>query len=328
MADQHIGYPGSVNASQLASWMPNVAAAQYSVEGLFDGQVVTNAIGSRGVTVKPGIIIGDGIMDVFESNTTLNLGAVSAGSPDRWDMVVLRRTWSATPGASTSIYTIIPGGPNKTLPARNNNKGVLSDQPMALCRVKAGSSDVQEIIDLRVWASNGGVTAVHDLVMTYLDQIGTHLTINGNVWVKNVAANGGSTYWTLSGGANRVMLGGVGASLSGSVSAGGGLYSIQGGTVVQKSDGSGYARITWPRPFANGVLTVVAMDGDDWAGGGSCMFAGAGRSDVFGASGYGSKTDWVYAVKNQPMSDDGIGTARIARVANFWHRINYIVIGF
>ena len=130
MADQHIGYPGTVNSAQLANWMPNVAAAQYSVEGLTHAQVVTNAIGSRGVTVKAGTVIGDGIMDVFENDTNLNLGSVASGSPDRWDMIVLRRTWSATVGASTSIYTVIPGGPNKSLPSRNNNKGVLSDQPI------------------------------------------------------------------------------------------------------------------------------------------------------------------------------------------------------
>lgn len=239
MADQHIGYPGSVNASQLASWMPNVAAAQYSVEGLFDGQVVTNNVGDRGVTVKPGTIIGDGIMDVFTGNTNLNFGSVASGSPDRWDMVVLRRTWNATVGASTSIYTIIPGGPNKTLPARNNNKGVLSDQPMALCRIKAGSTAVQEIIDLRCWASNGGVVAVHELVMTYLDQVGTSVIINGKEWCKIVSSDSSSTYWALRDDQTIVQEGFV--FLGPTNSAGDGSYNFS-------------------TPFPNGVKSIQITD--------------------------------------------------------------------
>lgn len=327
MADQHIGYPGTVNSAQLANWMPNVAAAHYSVEGLTHAQVVTNAIGSRGVTVKKGTVMGDGIMDIFENDTNLNFGSVATGSPDRWDMVVLRRTWSATVGASTSIYTIIPGGPNKSLPSRNNNKGVLSDQPIALCRIKAGNANVQEIIDLRCWASNGGVVAVNDLVMNYLDQIGTSLNINGKQWVKIVSANSASTSWVALTTQGTIDLGGVGSSLTGGVNVNKD-FIVQAGTISQKTDSAGYGRVTWDTPFPNGCLAVVGFDGDDWAGTGSLLVASAGRSDVFGPSGYGGKNDWVYAIKIQPMSENGSGSARISRKANFQHRINYIAIGW
>jgi len=327
MADQHIGYPGTVNSAQLANWMPNVAAAQYSVEGLTDAQVVTNAIGSRGVTVKKGTVIGDGIMDVFENDTNLNLGSVATGSPDRWDMVVLRRTWSATVGASTSIYTVIPGGPNKTLPARNNNKGVLSDQPIALCRVKAGNSNVQEIVDLRCWASNGGVQAVSELVMSYLDGPGSDLLINGQTWARVVAANGTSVAWSRIAQQGSIDLFGVGNSFTGGVNDSK-AFLIQAGTWVATSDANGYSRLTFPKPFPNGCLFVAGFDGDDWTGGGSLLIASAGRENVFGKSGIGGKSDWVYATKLQPAADDGVGSLRIARAGGKVHRLNWIAIGW
>ena len=89
MADQHIGYPGSVNAAQLADWMPNVAAAQYSVAGTNDAKAIIGA-GTRAVTIKAGTVIGDGILDVFENDTTVNLTSVPSG--DRWDMICLLYT--------------------------------------------------------------------------------------------------------------------------------------------------------------------------------------------------------------------------------------------
>ena len=185
MADQHIGYPGSVGSSALANWLTNMVA-QYSVEGPNDCKVVITA-GDRAIQVKAGTIIGDGIMDVFENATPLTLGTISSG--DRWDMVVLRRTWSATPGASTSVFTVIPGNANRALPTRTNNKGVVTDQPVALCRVRAGQTAVQEVVDLRVWAHNGGAFAVDELVKDYLTEAGTDIVINTTRWIRGVVAS-------------------------------------------------------------------------------------------------------------------------------------------
>lgn len=182
MADQHIGYPGSVGSTALATWLTN-QLAQYSVEGPNDCKVVTTG-GTRGILVGPGTIFGDAIQDVFESATPLTLASVSSG--DRWDMVVLRRTWSATPGASTSVFTVIQGSSNKALPTRLNNKGVQADQPIALCRVSAGQSTVQEIVDLRVWAANGGAVAVDPLVKDYLTEPGTTLRIGNTRWIRQI----------------------------------------------------------------------------------------------------------------------------------------------
>lgn len=324
MVDKHIGYPGTVNSAELAKWMPNVASCQYSVEGPSDAKVVTSDVGVRGLIIRSGTVIGDGIMDIFEADTPMNLAAVTTGS--RWDMIVLRRTWSATVGTSTSIYTAIQGNANKTLPARNNNKGVISDQPIALCRVDAGKNAVQEIIDLRCWAHNGGVYAKSDLVRSYLYEPGTHLTIEGVSWVRRVA-NGltaDGEVWLQVGSVSAMNLFANGIGILGN--AGGNMFFTQAGSQVTKSDAQGYARITFPKPFPNGLLFVGGFNGDDWAtGGGGIHFAsaGTGANNTFGQAGLGSKTEWVYATLGQSPS-----TLIVGRKANLLHRINWIAIGW
>jgi hypothetical protein len=281
MADQHIGYPGTVGATQLANWMPNVASAQYSVDGPLDCKVTTNTVGDRGVTVAAGTIIGDGILDVFEGSTNLNFGSVSSGSPDRWDMVVLRRTWSSTPGASTSIFTIIPGGPNRSLPSRNNNKGVIADQPIALCRIKAGQTAVQEVVDLRCWAHNGGVVALDDLVMSYLDQPGTQLTIERDSWVRTVTASGttNTAGWARDTGLDSIALFGRGSQAPNNANPGDqtmNQFLVQCGFSYITSDSNGFCRLTFPKPFPNGLIHCsVSGANDDMFNDINCVPAGA-----------------------------------------------------
>jgi len=322
MADQHVGFPGSVNSAQLSLWVPNVGVGQYHVEGLEDARVVTNAVGDRGVFVKPGRVIGDGIMDVFESNTQLNFASVSTGSPDRWDMVVLRRLWNATPGSSTSTYTIITGGPNRSLPARNNNKGVLADQPIALCRIKAGSTTVQEIVDLRCWAHNAGMVALDKLVMSYQDQIGTTIDINGETWCYRVVQSGStlSTEWKMLTKIDHIQLGplyagGLYGSIPNDIS-----FQIQAGTIVQNADQSGYARITFPAPFPNGLLTVLITNGDSAASNGA-MFPVEGNELLWGPSGIGDKNSVVYTC----LVFNG---SSYRPTPGLHHRINWLAIGW
>jgi hypothetical protein len=323
MADQHIGYPGSVNAAELADWMPNVAAAQYSVDGPNDAKVIVGS-GTRAVTVKAGTIIGDGIMDVFESDTTLTLASVASG--DRWDMIVLRRTWNATPGASTSVYTVVTGGPNKTLPSRNTNRGVLADQPIALVRVRSGQNTVQEIVDLRVWAHNGGVYGVDELVKNYLDQPGTHLTVNSTSWVRMISPSttSNSAAWIQTGSIGAINLWGNTTGLDGGTPAGGSLFLIQAGTTVNTSDNSGYSRITWPRPFPNGLLTVMAFNGDEHSTG-NILYASSGEWP-WPTEGFGTRVSWVYSC--MAATEGGSGPINRNGGANKLHRINWIAIGW
>lgn len=263
MADTSYGYPGSVNAAALADWLPNVAAAQYSVAGANDAKVTVGS-GDRGISIRSGTVIGDGILDIFNSNTTLNLAAVASGS--RWDMIVLRRTWSSTPGASTSVYTIIQGSATKGLPARNNNKGVQSDQPIALCRVQSGSSTVQEIVDLRCWAHNGGLYAKDDLVKGYLDEPGTELTIGDKKWIRTVSngTTSDSVSWIEAFGLTAVNLYNRGSQMRGNPAVSGTKgFLMQAGESLVTTDSVGFARFYWPTPFPNGVLTVQLQPADD-----------------------------------------------------------------
>lgn len=320
MADQHIGYPGSVDAKQLATWMPNIAGAQYSVEGPSDAKVIVSDVGARGIVVKKGIVCGDGIMDIFENDLPMNLNGVVSG--DRWDMIVLRRTWNATPGSSTSVYAIIEGNSNKSLPPRNNDKGVISDQPIALCRVSANQNAVQEIVDLRCWAHNGGVYAKEDLVRSYIDQPGSHVTIGNDIWVRKVSngATSDSDAWLRVGNLSAMNLFGINSQLDGDSTAAT-LFFAQAGTTVNVTDGAGYARLTWPQAFPNGLLTVVAMNGDDGASG-ATYFSSAGYNNAHKASGAGTKKDWVYAVIAENANGNQI------KQPNRVHRINWIAIGW
>lgn len=326
MVDSHLGYPGSMNSADLALWAPNVGAAQYSVEAANDGKVVGNSIGDRGVTVKAGKIMGDGVMDLFGSDTNLNFAAVTPGSPDRWDMVVLRRTWNATPGASTSVYTIIQGNTNRSLPSRNTLRGVVTDQPMALCRIKADNTQVQEIVDLRCWAHNGGVYALDDLVKSYLDHPGTHLTIKGQTWIRRIVAGTGTNtdVWTKTGDIEGINLLGVAGPLYGAGGMGNIGAFMQAGTLVGDTDGAGYGRVTFPLPFPNGLISVVAMNADDWAIGSAGFVVGSGNP-AHAASALGTTYDWVYAVYGY---DTPANTGPMVRKINHNHRINWIAIGW
>lgn len=264
MAD-HYGYPGSVNAAAASLWLPNVGAAQYCVEGENSAKVIISGSGDRAITVKAGSIIGDGILDVFDTDTALNLDAATSG--DRWDMIVLRRTWSATPGLSTSVYTIIEGGPNKSLPARNNDPGVLSDQPVALCRVRAGQTAVQEVVDLRVWAHNGGAFALDELVKNYLDEPGTFLTIGTKSWVRriNAHATSNTSEWVDVPGMDQLALFGHGGPPMGMGAAAASQlnFLIQAGSDLVTTDANAYGRLNFPKPFPTGVLTVILTAGND-----------------------------------------------------------------
>lgn len=257
MADTSYGYPGSVNAAALATWLPNVAAAQYCVDGADSARVTKNTIGDRGLTVSAGELIGDGIYDIFNSGTNLNLASVSSGS--RWDMIVLRRTWSS----KTSIFTVIQGSATKGLPARNNNKGVITDQPIALCRVQAGASDVKEIVDLRVWAHNGGAYAQDELVKNYLDEPGTHLAIGNKAWVRTVGTDN-STGWVEAHGFDSINLFDRGSQMPGNASkTGNNGFLIQAGTSFVTTNSQGHGILTFPTPFPNGLLTCTMMSADD-----------------------------------------------------------------
>lgn len=171
------GYPGSINAAALATWLPAAAAARFSVVGPDDWKVTVQGGLDRGIRINAGTGCGDGIMDVTAEYETMSLPLVASGS--QWFMVVRRRNW-ATP--ATTVPVFIAGTAEKKLPARSDTPGQESDQPLALCRVQAGQTIVQEIIDLRCWAGNGGMVAADLLALDYLARPGADVLVGTTPW--------------------------------------------------------------------------------------------------------------------------------------------------
>ncbi|SEE26936.1 hypothetical protein SAMN04489740_1007 [Arthrobacter alpinus] len=182
------GYPGSINAAALATWLPAAAAARFSVAGVDDWRVTTQGGLDRGIRINAGTGTGDGIMDVTAEYETMALPLVESGS--QWFLVVRRRNWSVP---ATTVPMIIAGTSAKAIPARSNTPGVESDQPLALCRVQAGQTVVQEIIDLRCWAGNGGVVIADILARDYLARPGADVLLGSTTWRYTIGALG---VWT------------------------------------------------------------------------------------------------------------------------------------
>jgi hypothetical protein len=185
------GYPGSVNSAVLADWLTRAAAARFSVAGEDDWKVTVQAGLDRGIRINAGTGIGDGVMDVFPDYDTRSLPLVASGS--RYYLIVARRNWS-TP-ASTN-FVVIAGTSARALPTRLDSPGQESDQPIALVRVQAGNTVVQEIVDLRAWAGNGGVEAVDIMGREPLARPGAAVKVGTNVHrYEYDPANGGSFAW-------------------------------------------------------------------------------------------------------------------------------------
>jgi len=183
MAISSVGYAGTVGDAQWAELVPRAGGVFYSVDD-FASFRVTAAAGTRMIQVAPGTAAGAGILDKSSAIETRALGSVPAGV--RYDLVVLRRTWAT----KLSEIVVIPGGSVAALPARQTTPGDKDDQPLALVRVAAGSTAIQEVIDLRVAVHNGGAVAFNELVRSFMTQLGTEILINDVIWTRTVNSAG------------------------------------------------------------------------------------------------------------------------------------------
>lgn len=327
MAITSIGYDGSVNEAQWSKLVPLAGSSHYGVGAGPDWKVTPHATLDRGISIAPGSGWGHGVLDTSDATVSLQGTTVSSGS--RYDMVVARRNWGGAGGLTT--FVLIPGSANFGLPARNTNPGTLDDQPIALVKFTAGQTAPTAVVDLRCFARNGGMTAQHDLALTYLGQPGTQVMINGTQYNCTLDANG-SPSWTMfvSG---RIPLFGAASALDNpagttprSLIDGGQQFLIQTGTTVQTSDPSGYARITWPKPFPNGLLYCSGFNGDDYAlQMGGLVIASSGGGQIFGSESFGNKTSWVYVLHGYST---GYNDGPLIRKGNTLHRINWLAIGW
>lgn len=173
-------YDGPTSEKQRAeTWM----GPQYGVRGAGDWKVTAVTGQDRTVTIASGSGFGHGLADTTLVNDTLQLDPITSGS--RWDLIAVRRNWQPVNGGPTS-FVKIAGSSVKGFPAVgtaatawNRRPGIMDDQPIALCRVTAGQTAVQEIVDLRCWASNGGLVIADKLALNYLATLGARVLLGG-----------------------------------------------------------------------------------------------------------------------------------------------------
>jgi hypothetical protein len=324
--DTSAGVPASlVTEIKWAKAHPFIGAAQYGIRDPEDFKVTAHPSTPYAVNVADGGAWGHGIFDESDQVETVTCSPPAAGTT-RWDLICLRRDWTPSAGGPTTV-TKVEGGAVKQIPAgRNNTPGTLDDQPLALLQWTAGQTQPTANVDLRCWAGNGGLTAMDDLALTYLDIPGATVLINGSLWHHTVSTSGTAS-WSKQTAFGKIPLFGQGNPLSGTIGAGQ-EFLLQAGTTVNYYDNSGYARVTFPSPFPNGLLSILAMDGDDWATNSSHTVAGAGQA--WGAEGFGIRQSWVYAGRAAPGGFTAGASALSSRagMAGRIHRINWIAIGF
>ncbi|WP_461169261.1 hypothetical protein [Arthrobacter sp. Z1-15] len=198
----------------------------------------------RGIRVEAGTGSGDGVTDVTFEYETMSLP--SPPIPSAWYLIVRRRNWS---GTGTSTLVPIRGTATKALPTpgmgvsnRRDTPGTESDQPLALVRVTQKDTTVQEIVDLRCWASNGGVEIADELALTYLGTPGAEVKLGSDVWRFESKGNG---VWGW-GKEPRVVVTAEGATVT--------VPYLKTGTVTIASDANGAAAVRFASPFPARIL--------------------------------------------------------------------------
>lgn len=229
------GYPNSaINAKDLPTWQQPLA--RFSVAGPNDWKVSTLGSLDRGIRVEAGTGSGDAVTDVFTEYETMSLPKPDIAS--RYYLIVRRRNWTA-PGTTTLVA--IPGSAARELPAvglganqRRNRPGDVSDHPIALVKVTQADTTIQEVVDLRVWAHNGGVEIADKLALNFLAEPGAAVKLGAVTWRYERQGNG---VW----GWNR-----------------GKITQMENVTVATNASGDAY--FTFPEAFPNRLESLVAMD--------------------------------------------------------------------
>lgn len=318
-----LGYGGTVGEDDIAPWRRSFPAA-YGVVGDADWKVTIKPGVDRTLKIAAGLGYGHGVIDTndaVETGATVQLPTLSGTGTVRWDLVVARRDWSGTGGTTTFEYVTGTSVQTAVFSSRSQTPGVEDDQPLALVRVVGngggGAIDSSNVIDLRVWASNGGMVGNSDLVVHYLTEPGTTVRVGSRVWTRTVSTLTGSAVWTPStvAGVNPVaFLGQNGSFAATSPADDRTVWSVQAGTVGVMTDGGGMATLTFPTPFPNGLLTVVLSGGED-------SETPDFNANIIGAP---TKSGCTYRLWASTAADGG--TRYVQR--NKAHRLNWVAIGW
>lgn len=316
-------YTGSVNQVEWSKGGPQVGSLYYGVEGSPDF-APSKVVGvDRTVRLAAGTAWGRGVRDVSDAPIDVPLpAATGAVGTVRWDLIVVRRAWST----STSSVVRVEGTANRRIPAnRLVGPGAVDDQPIALAKVTSGSSEITELVDLRCFGGGvGGLQVLDKLALDYLEFPGAMVYCGTEVFVFPALGDDWVKIHNFSG----IQLFGASNPLSGSLASRineKAPFLLQAGTDTNTADGGGYARITFPVAFPNGLLTVLGFNGDDWVSGGAMQFASSGMTNLHSSAAYGDRASWVYAAFVQDANSKTVGRAP---AAGRKHRINWIAIGF
>ncbi|TQJ60475.1 hypothetical protein FBY30_2743 [Arthrobacter sp. SLBN-83] len=236
---------------------PGIGTASYAVRSPTDWKVSPVSGADRTVSIAAGRGFGLGVIDKTVSNDTIQLDPITSGS--RWDLIACRRDPTPTKGKSEFIK--INGGSTQVIPGGRLSGPGIHDQPLALVQVTAGQTQPTSIIDLRTWSGDGGgLVAAHDLVRSFLNQVGTRLSISGIDWVRRVGDND-TPVWVKLGEAGKVSLYGFSGGRVGGVPPADTQFLVQKGTTVIPQEVNGYGTI-WLKPFPNGVISANVNNGD------------------------------------------------------------------
>lgn len=177
-----LGYAGSVTETTGKDFWTKIGSARYGVVGANDLKVSVTT-GDRMLLVNAGRAWGHNILDTLDVSLSVQLDSVASGS--RYDLVVVRRDVTAK-----TTVEVVKGTSSRTLPSLTSTAASHADQPIALCRVDAGSTTVQEIVDLRCWAGNGGLIISNALARDYLAEPGARVLLGGTEYRYLPDANG------------------------------------------------------------------------------------------------------------------------------------------
>lgn len=199
MAINSTFYDGTVDEIAFSTGISRVGSSEYGVAGIGDYKVTAVSGVDRTVSVAAGAAWGKGIHDVLTAAQTIAIPSVASGN--RWDLIAVHRVW----GTNTTTIIRIAGNSTKAIPSRAIGYGTTDDQPIALVRVTAGATTIQEIVDLRCWSGFGGVHAKDQLVLSYLNKPGSSVMIDRTIWqcvigtadAPEWVATGGETRWAI-----------------------------------------------------------------------------------------------------------------------------------
>lgn len=257
MALTSVFYDGVVTETDRAK---NLAGTpEYGVYGPDDFKVTAHPSIPYAVLVKAGRAHGHGVTDTAATDQVVQCASLASGV--RWDLIVVRRNWQPALGGPSTLAVVQAGTTAQIPPARKVGAGVEDDQPIALVKWQGGTSAPVQFIDLRVWTGNGGLFAKDDLVRTYLGTVGTEVNIAGTVWACQLGANT-LPEWVRTSESGRVSLAGFGAVLDGGSPAAGTNFMMQAGSTLLDTDNSGFAQLSFPTPFPNGLLAFIPSNGD------------------------------------------------------------------